>query len=158
MKTNTFSRHTGRRVILGSLVVLATAVTGCDFLDPTEVENPRTTADDLQSAENPTRALLPGLRAQLARLVATTSVVPEVVSDNFSIHGTGLVKAWDSPSSITPSVANSTGTATGVYWNAQELKALASFVIEDIAPEDETAEPADVAEARYYRGMAYLIL
>ena len=158
MKTQIFNRHTGRGAILGSLLALATVVTGCDFLDPTEVENPRTTAEDLQAAENPTAALLPGLRAQRARMIATTGVVPEVVSDNFSIHGTGLVKAWDTPATISPSVINSTGTATGMYWNAQELKALATFVIEDIAPNDETADAADIAEAYFHRGMAYLIL
>ena len=157
MNTQRTSRKAGRWAVT-LLVAGSLGVTGCDFLDPTSVENPRTTADDLARAEEPTRALLPGLRAQFARLIGASVVVSEVVSDNYSIHGTGLFKEWDSPREVTPFVANSTGTATGNYWNAQELRALASFVIDDIAPNDEAAEAADVAEAHYYRGMAYLIL
>jgi tetratricopeptide (TPR) repeat protein len=45
-----------------------------------------------------------------------------------------------------------------VYWNAQELKALGNFVIDDIVPDDATATAGDVARAYYYRGMAYLFL
>lgn len=152
------TRHFAHRAFLGSLLVAVPVVAGCDFLDPTQVENPRTTADDLAAAENPTRSLLPGVRAQMARLVSSGAVVGEVVSDNYSIHGTGLVKAWDTPSTISPSVMDSQGTATGLYWNAQELQALASFVLDDIAPNDATATAADIAEAHYYRGMAYLYL
>lgn len=150
-------RIPGRGAIVGALL-LAVSVAGCDFLDPTDVENPRTTSDDLAAAANPTASLLPGVRAQMARLVNSGAVVGEVVSDNYSIHGTGLVKAWDTPSTISPSVMDSQGTATGLYWNAQELQALASFVLDDIAPNDTTATPAAIAEARYYRGMAYLYL
>jgi hypothetical protein len=148
----------GRRGVLGLLLVAGTASAGCDFLDPTDVENPRTTTEDLASAENPTRSLLPGLRAQMARLVDAATVLTEVVSDNFSIHGTGLTKGYDTPSDITPSVVNSTSTATGLYWNAQELRALATFVLDEIAPNDETAGAADIAEAHYYRAMAYIYL
>ena len=73
-------------------------------------------------------------------------MLPELVSDNYSVHGTGLAKDYDFPRDITPSVVNSTGSSTGTYWEAQELKALATFVLEDIVPGDETATPADVAE------------
>ncbi len=158
MKDVNRTKHRGRGPSLRLILAAAVLMAGCDFLDPTAVENPRTTSEDLASADNPTASMLAGLRAQFARLISTTSVVPEVVSDNFSVHGTGLFKDWDFPRDVTPSVINSTGTATGVYWQAQELKALATFVIEDIVPGDATAEPADVAEAYYYRGMAYLVL
>ena len=153
------SNRGGRsRAALGLLLLAATGVTSCDFLDPTQVENPRTTAEDLANAENPTASLVPGLRAQLARLVSSAAVLTETVSDNFSIHGTGLSKSYDSPADLTPSLLNSTSSATGPYWNAQELAALATFVIEDIAPDDETASAEDIAEAHYHRGLAYLIL
>ncbi|MEQ9399500.1 MAG: hypothetical protein RJQ04_10025 [Longimicrobiales bacterium] len=158
MNTERKSTRSGRGLLMPLLLVTTLGVGACDFLDPTDVENPQTTGDDLLQAEAPTSALLPGLRAQMARLVSSTTVVSEVVSDNFSIHGTGLFKEWDSPRSVTPSVNNSTGTATGLYWNAQELKALANFVIDEIAPNDPTAQPAHVAEAYYYRGMALLML
>jgi hypothetical protein len=143
---------------LALVLALSAAVAGCDFLDPTNVENPRTTIEDLADAGEPTEAIVRGMRAQFARMLNTTSVVQEVVSDNYSIHGTGLSGTWDFPREITPAEANSTGDATGVYWNAQELKALGNFAIDEISPDDSTATPELVAEARYYRGMAFLIL
>ncbi len=140
------------------VAVLVLAPTACDFLDPTEVENPRTTDEDLAEALEPTRSLLPGLRAQFARLVESTVVLTEVISDNYSIHGTGLNSAYDFPRDLRPQIVNSTGSVTGLYWNAQELRALADFVLDDIAPQDDRATPAQIAEARYYRGMAFLYL
>ena len=158
MKKLNGSRLGGRGRLLRPLLAMTVALAACDFLDPTQVENPRTTAEDLADAENPTASLIPGLRAQFARLVGSQSVVAELVSDNFSVHGTGLAKSWDFPRDVSPSLMNSTGTATGLYWNAQELKALATFVLEEIAPNDGTASADHVAEAHFYRGMAYLTL
>ncbi len=136
----------------------AVALASCDAIDPTNVTNPTTTDDDLAQATNPTRSLLPGLRAQFARMI-NAYVVAEVITDNYSIHGTGIVVDMDEPHEVTPDLVNSTGTSvTGVYWNVQELRALADFVIDEIAPNDATAPPALVAEAHYYRGMAYLTL
>jgi hypothetical protein len=157
---NTTNRAAGGAVrgMVGLVLIGTVAIAGCDFLDPTDVENPRTTVEDLANAENPTASLLAGGRAQFARLVSSASVVSEVVSDNYSIHGTGLSKVWDTPRDVTSSIANSTGDDTGLYWNAQELKALTSFILDEIAPNDDTALPDDIAEAHYYRGMAYLML
>lgn len=136
-----------RRTALG---IAMFAVIGCDFLDPTEVDNPATTTDDLEAAEEPTSALLPGLRAQFARALNTT--IPEVVSDNYSVHGTGINKTFDRPRSVVPSIVG------GVYTLAQELHATAKFVLNDIVPGDATASDADVQEARYYLGISFLLL
>ncbi len=154
---NKRSQRGSRRPVLGLLLISTLGIGACDFLDPTAVENPQTTSEDLLNAKNPTTSLLPGLRAEFARLMNTTAVVSEVVSDNYSIHGTGLFKEWDSPRRVTPSIMNGTGDATGLYWHTQELRALATFVIEDIAPNDATALAEEVAEAHYLRGMALLI-
>ena len=146
------ARGTGFMAAAG-LVILA----GCDFLDPTGVENPQTTADDLAQAAEPVRSLLPGLRVQFARAVGSVAVISEVVSDNYSVHGTGLSTVWDDPRTVQPVDMNSTAGATGIYWNLQELRALADFVLDDIAPGDDTAGNDLLAEAHYYRGMAYVI-
>ncbi len=147
-----WARTSGLMAAAG-LVVLA----GCDFLDPTGVENPRTTADDLAQAAEPVRALLPGLRVQFARAVGSVAVISGVVSDNYSVHGTGLSTVWDDPRTIQPTDMNSTAGSTGIYWNLQELRALADFILDEIAPGDETAGNDLLAEAHYYRGMAYVI-
>lgn len=145
----------GALPFLLTLLVTAGAV-GCDFLDPTDVENPLTTADDLAQASEPVRALMPGLRAQFARMVGSQIVIAEVTSDNYSIHGTGLPPTWDTPQDISPAAMDLTGFATGIYWNTQELRALANFVLDEVAPGDATATNAHLAEAHYYRGVAYI--
>ena len=150
----------GRGGRFTAAALLATlVVTGCDAIDPTQVNNPTTTDDDLADATNPTEALLPGLRAQFARMINAYVVATEVISDNYSVHGTGLNQTMDEPGTVSPDIFNSTGTsASGVYWNVQELRALADFVINEIAPSDPGAPPALVAEAHYYRGMAFLTM
>jgi len=133
--------------------ILALGLTGCDFLDPTQVDNPATTDDDLAQSEEPTTALLPGLRAQFAR--AINPVDPEVVSDNYNIRGTGIDKTFDSPRQITPDLMSRSARS---YDNMQELRALADFVLDEIVPDDTTATSEQIGEARYYRGMAYLLM
>lgn len=155
-KSMSTSGRRGRLVTGVLLAALATAA--CDAIDPTQVNNPTTTDDDLAQATDPTAALLPGLRAQFARMI-NAYVVAEVVTDNYSIHGTGIIVDMDEPHLVTPDLVNQTGTSvSGVYWNVQELRALADFVIDEIAPNDSEAPPALVAEAHYYRGMAFLTM
>ena len=154
----TFGPKLGKasRTLCAAVCVLALA--GCDAIDPTQVSNPTTTDEDLAQAGSPTKALLPGLRAQFARMI-NAYVVAEVITDNYSIHGTGIVVDMDNPSTIRPDLINATGTSvSGIYWNVQELRALADFVINEIAPADSTASAAHTAEAHYYRGMAFLTM
>jgi tetratricopeptide (TPR) repeat protein len=150
-------RERRRTPVALTLALLFGALAGCDFMDPTNVENPRTTEEDLARAEEPVRALMPGLRAQFARMVGSQVVISEVTSDNYSVHGTGLSAIWDDPRSVSPTDMNSTGFATGIYWNTQEMRALGDFVLNEIAPGDEAATSGQLAEAHYYRGMAYLL-
>jgi hypothetical protein len=140
-------------------LVAVIVVAGCDALDPTDVENPQTTEENLRSAEQQTSVLLEGLRVQFARALGATVVTTEFASDNFSINGTGLGgNALDFPRSIGPNVAVlNTTNEDGMYWNLQELRAEADFLLEEVAPNDENATQADVAEAHYLRGMAFLI-
>jgi len=150
--------HSRSSVALLALVA-GLAVAGCDALDPTEVENPQTTEENLRSAEQQTSVLLDGLRVQFARALGATVVTTEFASDNFSINGTGLGgNALDFPRSIGPNVAVlNTTNEDGMYWNLQELRAEADFLLEEVAPNDENATQDDVAEAHYLRGMAFLI-
>ncbi len=153
------NKSTSRRGLLvtGALLAFLT-IAGCDAINPTRVSNPTTTDEDLAEATDPTAALLPGLRAQFARMI-NAYVVAEVITDNYSIHGTGIIVDMDEPHVITPDLVNSTGTSvTGIYWNVQELRALANFVIDEIVPNDPGAPQDLLAEAHYYRGMAYLTM
>lgn len=128
----------------------------CDFLDPTRVENPQTTTEDLANAANPTAALVSGMQAQFARALGATVVATEATSDNYSIHATGYSQEVDDPYSIVPSVT-SLNSIGGPYFLLQELRALGDFVLEEIAPGDDTATGDNLAEAHFYRGMAFLM-
>ncbi len=159
-RTNAGSRRSSRarRLLLFAAAFLFVGGVGaCDFLDPTDVENPQTTEEDLATAAEPVRALLPGLRAQAARLVGSSVTITEVVSDNYSIQGTGINPIFDNPRSVGPSVIDGTSAVQGIYWNSQELRALADFVLNEIAPQDETATASQTAEVHYLRGLAYLV-
>jgi len=134
--------------VIAAVAVLVLA--GCDYLDPTAVVNPATTDEDLAQSEEPTAALLPGLRAQFAR--ALNPVIPEVISDNYNIRGTGIDKSYDDARRVKSDLIG------GVYSLLQELRALADFVLDDIVPDDTTATDEQVGEAHFYRGMAYLLL
>lgn len=157
MNKNYDQRGPGIGRVLAFLAFLAMGLgsTACDFLDPTEVDNPRTTADDLAQAEEPTASLLPGLEEQFATALENVVIISECVSDNYAIHGTGLDSDWDYPSDISPTVTNR-GEAN--YQDIQDLNGLAKFVLEDIIPNDETATAGDIAWAHYYQGMAYVFL
>lgn len=148
-----------RHGLAATALVVMGALSACDAIDPTQINNPTTTDGDLAGASDPTAALLPGLRAQFARMTNAYVSVAEVVSDNYSIHGTGINKDMDDPSAVTPDLVNGTGdAASGAYWSAQSLKALSDFVLDDIVPTDPDPAAALVGEAHYYRGMAYLAM
>ena len=139
--------------------MFALVLNACDFLDATEVSNPRTTPEELANAPEPTSALLPGLRAQFSRAVNAVVVATAVGSDSYSSHRTGLGgNEMDFPRGITTNTSLiSSAVSLGIYWNLQELRALGDFVLDEIAPTDETATSEQLSEARYYRGMAYLM-
>lgn len=161
MTTKIRITHGARRGTAATALALAllAALSACEAIDPTRINNPTTTDDDLAGANDPTAALVPGLRAQFARMINAYVSAAEVVSDNYSIHGTGINQDMDDPSAVTSDLVNGTGTASsGVYWNVQSLKALSDFVLNDIVPTDPDPPAALVAEASYYRGMAYLTM
>lgn len=155
MRLHRFNRL-GRTALAAGVAVLLT--TGCDFLDPTNVTNPNTTTDDLASANEPTAALMPGLKAQMARAVRAVVQTTALVSDDYEIAFTNVGPELSDPYAVQPDGAsyNSSG-AIGAYWNTQELRAFADFVIDTIASQDATATDEQLAEAHYYRGMAFLM-
>lgn len=155
MRSYRFKRL-GRTALGAAVTVLL--VSGCDFLDPTDVTNPNTTTEDLANASEPTTALMPGLRAQMARAVRGVVQTSALVSDDFEIAFTNVGPELSDPHEVSPDGAsyNTTG-GIGAYWNTQELRAFADFVIDSIVPLDEGSTDEQLAEAHYYRGMAYLL-
>ena len=145
--------------LLAFASIAASSLAGCDFLDPTDVENPQTTEEELLADDQPASALLPGVRAQFARALNAVVVTSAFGSDSYSIQGTGVGGTdLDYPRDINSqtSTISSTG-ALGAYWNLQELRALADYLLDVVVPLDTTVTEALLAETRYYRGMAYLM-
>ena len=147
--------------VVCTLASFAVLMGACDFLDATEVSNPRTTPEELADAPEPTAALLPGMRAQFGRALNAVVVATAVGSDDYSSHRTGLGgNEMDFPRGIIPntSLISSDETASlGIYWHLQELRSLGDFIIDQVSPTDETATDEQLSEVRYYRGMAYLM-
>ena len=142
-----------------ALLGLALVLPGCDFLDPTDVENPQTTEEELLGSDEPTAALLPGVRVQFARALNAVVAAVAFGSDNYSINGTGVGGSdLDYPRDITSqtNAVSSTGDL-GAYWNLQELRAFADYLLNEIAPNDDNASDDLLSEAHYYRGMAFLM-
>ena len=155
MRSHRFNRS-GRTALGAAVAVLLT--TGCDFLDPTNVTNPNTTTADLAEAAEPTAALMPGVKAQMARAVRAVVQTTALVSDDYEIAFTNVGPELSDPYAVQPDGASYNSTdAIGAYWNTQELRALADFVIDTNAPGDDTATDEQLAEAHYYRGMAFLM-
>jgi tetratricopeptide (TPR) repeat protein len=138
-----------------TVAAAAVLLSGCDLLDPTKVSNPNTTAEDLANSAEPTRALLPGVRAQVARAVGSV-VNLDLITDNLEIAFTNITGEMNDPHAVDPDGGTYNGLG-GAYWQLQELRAIADFVIDTIGPRDTRATPAQLGEARYYRGMAFLM-
>lgn len=146
------------RTFLTAAFAFLLTVAGCDFLDPTETENPQTTADELEGAVQPVSVALPGARAQFSRAIGAAGVTVEVASDNYSVHGSGLSDGVDFQDQLIPTLGLlNTSAEEGLYWNTQELRALSQFVLNNLVPADDESTPEQEAELRFYIGMAYLM-
>jgi len=142
----------------GALLLTLVALAGCDTLDPTKVNNPNPTAEDLANANEPTRSLLPGLRAQMARALNATTNANALISDDYEIGFSNVTGEMNSPHFVLADGGTyNTYGGFGIYWNLQELRAFADFVLEEIVPGDASATNSQRAEAHYLRGMAYLL-
>lgn len=143
----------------------ALALTGCDWVDITKVENPVTTQDDLDASlaeglVNPTAAFLHGTKDRFADATENVAYFMDVVSDNYNNVSTYVSPAADMPEYIRPNdltLNDNPPFPRSPYWSVQELRAQADFTIEEIYPEDANASAGQLAELYFYRGMANLM-
>ncbi|MEM9997698.1 MAG: hypothetical protein AAF809_08350 [Bacteroidota bacterium] len=135
------------------------ALPACDLFDPTDVDNPLVTVDDVLDAPRPTATLLPGLRGQFARTLGAVVTTTEPVTDNVSVHDSGLSFELDTPRELTSrsGILNTSGRV-GAYWNLQELRAYGDLVLDEVVPSDTTATADERAEAHVWRALAYVML
>ncbi len=132
--------------------------TGCDLIDPTEVENPDITQEKLfQDATGGAKPLITGLEYAFADAVNRSTYFLEVVSDNYVNVSTFISTQLDNPRLISPN-DQYLGDAREIYFKIQTLHALCDFGLNTVLPKDAEATDEDKAITLFYKGMAILLL
>ncbi len=165
-KTSLFFRRIASVRAALFFTILAGVLQGCNLLDPSQVNNPQITATSL--AENSTggaAGLLVGLQRRFSNAVAVSCTLTETTSDNYANTTSFVSENLANPRLIvqTDLTLNSTDPAGatgggGIYYQLQRAKALADFGLLTVVPADAQVTPAQVAEIRWYRAMALIVL
>jgi tetratricopeptide (TPR) repeat protein len=139
-------------------VLLLLLFTACDLLDPTDVTNPQTTDESLQ--QQGTGAATPFLNGVLFRFsdaVEDVIIFTEVVSDNYDNVSTFTSPLLDDPYSIFPTDLTLNHRTSGLYFEIQELRALANVALSTVLPNDPSSTDEQEAEIYFYRGAANML-
>lgn len=140
-------------ILIGALLY-----TGCDLIDPTQVENPDITQEKLfQDATGGAKPLITGLEYAFADAVNRSTYFLEVVSDNYVNVSTFISTQLDNPRLISPN-DQYLGDAREIYFKFQTLHALCDFGLNTVLPKDAEATDEDKAVTLFYKGMAILLL
>ena len=144
-------------VLACGLLVIAFVAAGCGFVDPTEVRNQQTTEENLKAgATGGTKPFLNGVVEAYANSVEDIAYFTDTVSDNFDNIATFISPEADKPRKIIPLDLTLNGGG-GPYFEVQEFRALAQFVIDVVLPNDVEATNQQRAELLFYLGMSNLI-
>ncbi|MEN7548398.1 hypothetical protein AAG747_10795 [Rapidithrix thailandica] len=130
-------------------IALAASLSGCSFLNPTEVTNPNVTDEVFVDNPNAAASWLNGMRRQLALTLNQTVVLGELTSDNYYNNRTQSSKVFDIPQIISTDVDVNTLQAT-----VQKLREMGYFGIETVAPKDAATTDDMLAEMYFLRGIA----
>lgn len=146
------------RIALLGVVAVAFLVAGCDLINFTEVRNPQVTEESLEAGgTGATVPFLNGLMDGFSDAVEDIAYWCDVVSDNYDNVATFISPACDFPRTIFPFDLTLDATDS-YYFDVQEMRALADFVINGVIPNDPDATDADLAEAYFFRGYGLLLL
>lgn len=142
--------------VIGALLALMlVALPACDLVDPSKVENPQITADNLLANPNGgTTSLVWGLRRYFSFMTGASAFIGDLVSDNLDNRTSFYANELSFPRTIT----SKTFTYTDVHIQAMRLRAMADFGLNTIVPNDVLATNEQKAEVNFYRGMALLVL
>ncbi len=137
------------------ILLLVVSMAACDLVDPSKVDNPAITSDNL--LENPvggTTSLVTGMRRYFSNTIGISSFIGDLVSDNLD----NRTSFYDNTLSFPRTITGNSFTYGAMYENALQLNALADFGISSILPGDIFASNDQKAEIYFYKGMALLIL
>ena len=142
-----------KTTLLCFVLVGALGIAGCDFLDPTEVDNPNLTEESFLESANSLSAWLPGVERQMSITLNEVITIAMLVSDNYFNNRTISCKVCD--------ILNLQPTDPDIALFQQNLFALrngADFGLTELVPIDEDATPDQIAELYFYRGMGHLMM
>lgn len=143
-------------LIVRMLILLSVLSFGaCELVDPSQVENPSITEDNLlANATGGATALVTGLRRDFAVSFGNVAFIGDLVSDNLDNRTSFYENALDRPRTITPKSFSYGDTYTVML----RVNALADFGMSIIIPNDRIATSEQIAEVRFYKALALLIL
>ncbi|MFH0988415.1 MAG: hypothetical protein V1799_00170 [bacterium] len=137
------------------LVLSLISMSACDLVDPSKVENPQITEDNLlANASGGTTPLLVGLRRRMAITIGNTGFICDLVSDNMDNRTSFYANDLDYPTTIKPV----TFTYDVMYESIQTLHALADFGLNVIIPKDNLVTSEQKSEVYFMKGMALVLL
>jgi tetratricopeptide (TPR) repeat protein len=135
-------------LLLAGLVALG----GCDFLDPTGVDNPTVTEETFLNTPNAASSWTRGVERQLATAVDEVIMGAEVVSDNVFNNRTLFSKVFD-----LPRIDASDFDVTNIQSEVQRLREMADQGLTEVAEADEEATAEIEARLHFYRAYANLL-
>ncbi len=140
-------------------VTMVFGFAACDFIDPTKVENPQTTDENLrENGKGATTPFLVGVQERFSDAVEDLITFTDPVSDNYDNTSTFISPQADFPADIRPDDLTLDGNIGSPFFETQELRALVEFALQEVVPNDPDATNEQRAELLFYRGMASLLL
>ena len=153
MRTNILSNE--RFTVWAFLALLVLSMAACDLVDPSKVDNPQITADNL--LEDPVggaTSLVSGMHRYFSNTIGISTLIGDLVSDNLD----NRTSFYDNTLSFPRTITGNSFTYGPMYENALQLNALADFGMANILPGDVLATNDQKAEVYFYKGIALLIL
>ena len=149
------NRSVAMRSMKPAFILAITAglgLTGCDFLDPTGVDNPTVTEETFVGTPNAAASWTRGVERQLATAINVIVTGTEVVSDNLFNNRTLFSKVFD-----IPQIDNSDFDVLNIQREVHQLRAMANQGLTVIVPADATATDATRAQLHFHRGFGHLL-
>ncbi|HUE77772.1 MAG TPA: hypothetical protein VMM83_07515 [Longimicrobiales bacterium] len=128
------------------------ALGGCDFLDPTGVDNPTVTEETFLGTPNAAASWTRGVERQLAATINQVVMGAEVASDNVFNNRTLFSKVFD-----IPQIDASDFDVTNIQAEIHQLREMADRGLTVVVPADESATDEIRARLHLYRGFGYLL-
>ncbi len=142
--------------LTGALCVglaLGTALGGCDLADPTGVDNPNLTEDNVLDTPRPLRFWVQGLERQTAVAFSNYLTEAEIVSDNYDNTNTFYDQELDL---LTLSFTNQ--NINNTLFAFSDLRESARYGRTVVAEADEGATDAELAETYFFEAVADVVL